>query len=57
MTSSSGWVASDATKYSLNSKRPDWVSLVSVAVVVDDIAQFNIEYKSIIRNRYREFGG
>lgn len=54
--SSDGWVASDATKYSLEDKRPDWVSLVSVAVAVDDLSSFNEEYYEIVRSYMSDFG-
>ena len=51
-----GWVASDATKYSLKDQRPDWVSLVSVAVAVEDISEFNEGYTSIVGDKLDKFG-
>jgi len=54
--STDGWVASDATKYSLEDQRPDWVSLVSVAVAVEDLSEFNNSYESIVDGKVDEFG-
>jgi hypothetical protein len=51
-----GWVASDATKYSLKDQRPNWVSLVSVAVAVEDITAFNSAYASIVDDKLDKFG-
>lgn len=46
-----GWVASDATEYSLQDRRPDWHSLVSVAISVHNIQDFNQEYSEIIEEK------
>jgi len=46
-----GWVASDATRYSLEDQRPDWVSLVSVAVGVKSISDFNDDYFDIVEDK------
>lgn len=54
--STNGWVASDATKYSLEDQRPDWVSLVSVAVAVKDISEFNKSYQNIVEDKIDKFG-
>jgi hypothetical protein len=43
-----GWVASDATKNSLEDERPDWISLVSVAIAVSEIDSFDDEYNEVI---------
>lgn len=51
-----GWVASDATKYSLKDQRPNWVSLVSVAIAVDDIVVFDQEYVDIVERKIDEYG-
>jgi hypothetical protein len=49
-----GWVASDATIYSLKDERPDWLSLVSVAIAVDDLVEFDEKYTEIIEEKSEE---
>jgi hypothetical protein len=51
-----GWVASDATKNSLEDERPDWISLVSVAIAVSDIDSFDEEYDDIISEHTSRHG-
>jgi len=51
-----GWVASDATTHSLKNLRPDWVSVVSVAVAVKDISEFNDSYSEIVSGYMKEHG-
>lgn len=51
-----GWVASDATKYKFHDQRPNWISLASVAISVDDIKQFNQEYFKIVQEKQSEYG-
>jgi hypothetical protein len=51
-----GWVASDATIYSLEDERPDWLSLVSVAIAVDDMVEFEDKYTSIIETKLQDHG-
>jgi len=51
-----GWVASDATKYKFHDERPNWISLASVAIAVDDIAAFNESYFGIVEEKKSEFG-
>lgn len=48
-------MASDATKYSLKDRRPDWVSLVSVAVAVKDIKKFNSAYGKTVRQYMQDY--
>lgn len=49
-------MASDTTDYRFTDRRPDWVSLVSVAIAVDDIEEFNKEYKRIIADKSERYG-
>jgi len=51
-----GWVASDATIYSLEDERPDWLSLVSVAIAVDDMVDFEEQYTDVIEQKSDEHG-
>lgn len=51
-----GWVASDATINSLEGQRPDWVSLVSVAVAVSDIEEFDTQYATVLADKSSEYG-
>ncbi|MWV38762.1 hypothetical protein [Natrialba sp. INN-245] len=53
---SSGWVASDSTKYKFHDQRPNWISLASVAIAVDDICEFNSSYEAIIEDKKSEYG-
>lgn len=53
---SGGWVASDSTKYEFHDQRPDWISLASVAISVDDINEFNSQYRQIIDAEKKRFG-
>jgi hypothetical protein len=46
---SKGMVASDSVVNRFHNKRPDGMSLVSVAVAVDDISAFNAEYTAVVK--------
>lgn len=56
LSMSSGWIASDATSHSLTDERPDWLSLVSAAIAVEDIAQFNQQYHDIMEQKLAQHG-
>lgn len=51
-----GWVASDATSHVLTDKSFTPTSLVSVAIAVDNRDEFDNEYRSIVREKCKEYG-
>jgi len=53
---SSGWVASDATRHVLSDSTFSPTSLVSVAVAVDDRADFDSDYREIIGEKCQKYG-
>jgi len=50
-----GWVASDSLVVKFDSQRPGGASLLSVAVAVEDIDDFDSEYKDIISKAKDEY--
>lgn len=53
---SEGMVASDSVVNRFHNKRPDGMSLVSVAVAVDDIEAYNAEYTAVVKEFADDLG-
>jgi hypothetical protein len=51
-----GVIASDATKNDFHDKHPNGISIISVAVAVENHDQFNTEYYNIIEDKIAQYG-
>lgn len=54
--SSDGVIASDATKNDFHDKHPNGISIISVAVAVENHDKFNTEYYNIIKDKAAQYG-
>jgi hypothetical protein len=50
------WVASDSSTHAVKKSNYDPISLVSVALAVDDLSRFNSKYNSVISKKCAEYG-